>query len=149
MGDNLDDISKKLNKVKKELPKQVLPKIEPLMKLSLNRAVQDFYDSYTPKMYDRTNNFKSITNNPEIQINKKSIIMTVSSDSMSDYPGVYSPLEASTAFKYFYQNGEHGHGMWLAAVSTPPDMLVEDDVLDGFGGQVDVLIDQVMNQIMN
>lgn len=150
MSDSLDAILKKIDMVEKELPKKVLPKVRPYMNESLNRAMTDFYNGYSPTYYKRTNNLMGLANNRQINVSGNSIIMTVSSDSMSDYPGAFkTPLSASTAFNFMYENGEHGHGMWHMATSEPPDMLVEQDLMDGYGGRVDIAISQALNEIFN
>lgn len=143
----LDDLLNKLDRVQKEVPKRVLPKIEPMMKLSLNQAMADWYGSYEG-VYQRTGNFISVAHNPIISYGSDSITMTVSSDTMHDYPGIYSPLGADTAFAFMYMHGEHGHGRFQAAVSVPPDMLVSRDVESGFNGQVQALANAEVAKIL-
>ena len=154
---NLNDLIDKLSKIENNLAEIVAPDVNKLFKESVTFSLIDWYNSYDPHMYKRTNNFMSIINTAKTTGTGNIITMSVDSSLMNDYPGFETPpykgyvkqsLDASTAFDYFFMNGEHGHGRWLMATSLPPYMYVDVDIADGFGGRVTSIINAAISKIM-
>lgn len=143
----LDELLNKIDRIQKEVPKKVLPKVEQMMRLSLNQAMADFY-GYPEGVYQRTGNFMSLTHNPEFTFGEDEITMKVSSSSMSDYPGITKPLSSDAAFDFMFLNGEHGHGIFQSGKSIPPNMLISQDVESGFNGQIQSLVDMEVAKIL-
>ena len=130
-------------KVEKNLAKEVASEINKLFKESVGYALVDWYNSYDPKMYRRTNNFMTVSQSAKTVGNGKYLTMTVDSSLMNDYEGFevkpYSTYEkqtlyADTAFDFFFNQGEHGHGRWMMKQSIPPFWYIDRDIQDGFGG---------------
>lgn len=149
MSGTLDDLQKKLQNLNKNLGSKCAPKFKPLFRESVGKAIGHFYSDYQPKEYDRTYNFLRTINTAKTTGIGNTITMTVDSSAMSAYPGYFgTPLSPDSAFDYFYLEGEHGHGQYLAAVTDPPDMFVDIDVDDGFGGQAEQIIYDVIDSML-
>lgn len=154
---NLNDLIDKLSKIKNNLAEIVAPDVNKLFKESVTFSLVDWYNSYDPHIYKRTNNFMSVVNTARTTGTGNIITMSVDSSLMNDYPGFEIPpyegyvkqsLNASTAFDYFFMNGEHGHGRWLMKTSLPPYMYVDADIIDGFGGRVTSVVNAAISKIM-
>lgn len=149
--DILETLSQKLKELN-NIGEKVAPKLKPYFDMSVNRALADYYGSYDPKYYRRTNNFMSVTTTTKSVGSGNSVTFTVDSSSMSDYPSMlgnwYEDLYAASGFDFMYMNGEHGHGRFLKATSIPPDFLVAEDVESGFNGEAQRIIEQTVSDIL-
>ena len=118
------------NKVIQSIPKmtqQIAIDLEPQFKEIVSTAIDGFYMNAQPKMYDRTGNFDSIKDSVKVSASRNEVTIHVGEENMSSYPGMFGQaLDSSTAFDYFYLNGEHGHGKWNIGYSYPPFQYVED-----------------------
>lgn len=155
MGRLTKMILPEIEKKEKELPKLIAPKINELLKESTQYGLLDWYNSYEPRMYNRTNNLLGVYSTAETTVNGNKITMKVDSSSMHDYPGfeippyegyLQEPLDAATGFDFMFMNGEHGHGRWNMATTLSPYMYVDRDVADGFGGQAYDIIKQALGK---
>ena len=127
---------------------RVAPKLNQLFLYSLEKSLSDFYGSYDPKMYHRTNNFQGVQNTGKTFGSGNSILFVADSSSMSDYPGIYSPLSADVGFDMMFMNGEHGHGRFYATSSTPPYEIVDTLIQSKFNGHADAIINEAISEIM-
>ena len=78
----------------------------------------------------------------------------------SDYPLIIlkTSLEdlLEEAFDFMFMNGEHGHDKkgfegkhhWMMHRSLPPYMYVERDIESGFGGRLDKIINNRIEEIL-
>ena len=145
MAKDIDDLISKLEKLNDNLAEEIAPEVNKLLKESVNFSLVDWYNDYDPKMYKRTNNSNSTKTIGE----GDTLIMTVDSSTMTDYPGFgVQTLDADTAFDYFFMNGEHGHGKYMMHQSIPPYMTIENDISDGFGGRIDDIITKKINEFL-
>lgn len=149
MGNGFSGIIKKLDNLQKNIAKEVAPEINKLLIESVDRALVDYYNSYSPSLYQRTTNFFNIADTPETSGSNNVLTLRVDNSTMSDYPGFEippylsyerKPLYADTAFEFMFENGEHGHGRWNMANSTPPKTLVDKDIQSGFDGKAQKII---------
>ena len=127
---------------------KVAPKLNQLFLTSLEKSLSDFYGSYDPKMYHRTNNFRGVQNTGKTFGNGNSILFIADSSSMAYYPGIYSPLSSDAGFDMMFMNGEHGHGRFYATSSTPPYEIVDTLIQSKFNGQADVIINEAVGEII-
>lgn len=146
----MEDFNKKIVTSIPLITSQIALDLEPKFKEIVSTAIDGFYMNAQPKVYNRTGNFDNMKNSVKVSSTPRSIIIEVGEDTMSDYPGMYNQsLDASTAFDYFYMNGEHGHGKWCIGYSYPPDEYVESQLnsaeIDNIIGNS---IDKVLNTIM-
>lgn len=128
---------------------KVAPKLNQLFLTSVNRSLADFYGSYDPTAYRRTNNFMNVANSSRTSGYGNTIIFTANSGSIGIYPGWYGkPLSPSAGFDFMFMNGEHGHGFLQKATSTPPYMLVDEAIQTEFYGEAQSIIEQAVGEIM-
>lgn len=147
----------KYENVKKNIANKVAPEINKLFRESVRESVNNYYQSYSPRYYQRTDNFKNVIESSRTSGRGDVLEMMVSSGYMNNYSGnnkfgnTYSisgqpqkyngqKLNASIAFDFFFNKGEHGHGKLLAATSTPPYELVSNDIKTGFDGKVQKIV---------
>ena len=150
MVNGLDDLIKKLDRIENHLAEEIAPEVNKLLKESVRFSLIDWYNDYEPQFYERTRNFMNVLENTRTSGKGNTLIMSVDSGSMGTYPGFFDkPLQPSTAFDYFFMNGEHGHGKWMMHQSLPPYMYVENDIYDGFGGRVNTIINNRIGKILN
>lgn len=149
MGKGFSGIIKKLDHLQKNIANEVAPEINKLLKNSVHGALGNFYNGYSPKMYHTTYNLYNITDSSQTIGSGDILTLRVDSSTMSDYPGFEippypsyerKPLYADTAFEFMFENGEHGHGRWNMANSTPPETLVDKDIQSGFNGEAQKII---------
>lgn len=149
MAKGLNDLQKKLIRIEKNLAEEVAPEIGELFKESVRYSLIDYYNSYDPNDYKRTYNFLNISNFAKTSGKGNVLTMRVDSGSMDSYPGWFGqPLQPSTAFDFFFMNGEHGHKKWLMHTSIPPYLQVDEDVQDGFGGRVEKIVNRKIEEIL-
>lgn len=158
-------ILQKYQKAAENIASKVAPEINKLLKESVEKSIAEYYKSYTPEDYQRTYNFMKVVDSSKTTGNGNNLIMSVNSGYMNNYPGfsgrgygnTYSiderphkyehpKLNASIAFDFFFKNGEHGHGDWLKATSTPPDELVQKDIDSKFDGKANKIILDALNK---
>lgn len=159
-------ILQKYQKAAEKVGNKVAPEINKLFKESVEKAITNYYQSYDPEYYQRTNNFMKVTESSKTTSDGKNLIMSVNSGYMNNYPGfsgkgfgnTYSvddrphkyehpKLNASIAFGFFFEGGEHGHGNWLMATSTPPYELIEKDINSRFDGKANKIISDALKNI--
>ena len=108
MGNGFSGIIKKLDNLQKNIAKEVAPEINKLLIESVDRALVDYYNSYSPSLYQRTTNFFNIADTPETSGSNNVLTLRVDNSTMSDYPGFEippylsyerKPLYADTAFE--------------------------------------------------
>lgn len=126
----LDDFIYRLTSqnIEEKIASALKPKMEIWFKDSVSNAIADFYDSYTPRHYERTGNFASIANNTRTFNFGNTLEMIVPSDSMHPYKSWFgnwiykkygvngknelkwanNVLNVDTAFDYFFMQGRHG-----------------------------------------
>lgn len=142
-----------------KIANRIKPKIEKYFQDSVNNAISDFYNSYSPIDYERTYNFLSIVDSARTYQFGDTIEMSVSNDGMDVYPGWWGKSLSPDASMYmFYRNGYHGYdggkfpnqnnihindwpdyqdgSQLLRAVSNPPHVQVQKDVESGFNGKI-------------
>jgi hypothetical protein len=133
------------------MAEEVAPDVNKLFKESVRYSMVDYYNDYDPLVYQRTYNFMNGVIDSARTSGKGNILtMSVDSGLMSSYPSWIgdNKLQPSTAFDFFFMNGEHGHGKWLMKRSLPPQMYVDADVSDGFGGQIYKIISKTIYRIL-
>lgn len=149
MAKDLNDLISKLEKLNNNLAEEIAPEVNKLLKESVNFSLVDWYNDYDPKVYKRTNNFMRSSNSAKTTGEGNTLIMSVDSSPMSDYPGFWGQtLDADAAFDFFFMNGEHGHGKYMMHQSLPPYMAIENDISDGFGGRIDDIITKKINEAL-
>ena len=147
--DGLNDLIKKLNRIKNHLAEEIASDVNELLKESVRLALIDWYNDYDPKMYKRTYNFMKILDNTKTSGKGNLITMFVDSGSMDSYMGFWGQsLQPSTAFNFMFMNGEHGHGRWMMHQSLPPYIYIDADISDGFGGRINKVIDNAISRIL-
>ena len=147
---DIDRIIKQLANISNKVAKEAAPKIDKLFKESVRYAIMDFYASYEPMSYERTLNFMKVTDSANTTVSKNIITLSVNNDLMNDYPGFSNkPLSKDTAFDFMFQNGEHGHGKYLMAVSTSPLLQIENDIDSMFAGRAEKILIDAQNKILN
>lgn len=149
---NSEAFSQILNQVEslqKNIAKEVAPEINKLFKESVAHSLVDYYNSYDPFWYTRTNNFIGVYKSAKTTANGNIVTMSVSDEYMHDYPGFWGkPLYSSAALDFFFKNGEHGHGKWMVKQSLPPAMYVERDIEDGFGDRIQKIINDKVKKLL-
>lgn len=145
---DLDDLINKLDRIENHLAEIIAPDVNELLKESVRFSLVDWYNDYDPRMYNRTNNFMNILENTRTSGKGNLLTMTVDSGSMNYYPGFWGQhLQPSTAFDFFFMNGEHGHGKWMMHQSIPPYMFVDKDINSGFDGRINTIISNAIGRI--
>lgn len=156
-NDLVSIVLKDIKQAEKQLAKEVAPEINKLFKESVGYALIDWYNSYDPKMYKRTNNFMTVAQTAKTIRSGNYLAMTVDSSLMNDYEGFaikpYSTYEkqtlyADTAFDFFFNQGKHGHGRWMMKQSTPPFWYIDRDIQDGFGGRAQKEINKKFGELL-
>lgn len=165
-NNGLDDLIKKLNRIENHLAEEIAPDINELLKESVKSSLIDWYNDYNPQDYIRTNNLMNILENTRTSGKGNLLTMFVDSGSMNNYPGwngygygnsytigkseKYSnqKLNASIAFDFMFMNGEHGHGKWMKHQSLPPYMYVDADIVSGFNGRANKVINDKIGKIL-
>jgi hypothetical protein len=125
--------------------------VNELFKESVRYSIVDYYNDYDPLNYQRTYNFMNGVLDSARTSGKGNILtMSVNSGLMNSYPSWIGGknLQPSTAFDFFFIKGEHGHGRWMMKRSLPPQMYVDADVSDGFGGRVYGIISKTIDRIL-
>ena len=151
------DFKKKLDRIENHLAEEVAPQANELLKESVRFSLVDWYNDYTPQSYERTYNFMKILDNTKTRGKRNVLSFVVDSGSMNSYSGFYgNSLQPSTAFDFMFMNGEHGHDKkgfegkhrWMMHRSLPPYMYVERDIESGFGGRLDKIINNRIEEIL-
>ena len=143
------DFKKKLDRIENHLAEEVAPQANELLKESVRFSLVDWYNDYTPQSYERTYNFMKVLDNTKTRGKRNILSFIVDSGSMNSYSGFYdNSLQPSTAFDFMFMNGEHGHGKWTMHRSLPPYMYVERDIESGFGGRLDKIINNRIEEIL-
>ena len=143
------DFKKKLDRIENHLAEEVAPQANELLKESVRFSLVDWYNDYTPQSYERTYNFMKVLDNTKTRGKRNILSFIVDSGSMNSYSGFYdNSLQPSTAFDFMFMNGEHGHGKWMMHRSLPPYMYVERDIESGFGGRLDKIINNRIEEIL-
>ena len=47
-----------------------------------------------------------------------------------------------------FMNGEHGHGRWQKAITSPPFDYVKKEIENGFGGQAQEIINRKVKELL-
>lgn len=140
---------KQLDKIDEHIAEIIAPQVNELLKESVRYSLIDWYNDYTPQSYERTYNFMRILDSTKTKGKGKVITMSVDSSEMNPYPGWFgNQLQPSTAFDYMFMNGEHGHGKWMMHQSLPLYMYVDRDIMSGFGGQINHVMNNALKQIL-
>lgn len=156
-GKLTDFILKDVKQVEKQLAKEVAPEINKLFKESVYDSLIQWYNEYSPNIYQRTNNFMNVYKSANTLCRGNILTMRVDSSFMNDYLGFDIPpypsyerqtLYANTAFDFMFMNGEHGHGRWMMHQSIPPFDRVDKDFRNGFGGKVQKIINGKAKEIL-
>ena len=151
------DFKKKLDRIENHLAEEVAPQVNELLKESVGFSLVDWYNDYTPQSYERTYNFMKILDNTKTRGKRNVLSFVVDSGSMNSYSGFYgNSLQPRTAFDFMFMNGEHGHDKkgfegkhhWMMHRSLPLYMYVERDIESGFGGQLDKIINNRIEEIL-
>ena len=162
------EIEKQVKNLEKNIANKVAPNINKLFIRSVERAIQNWYNDYSPRYYIRTGNFMNVVKSAKTRGNGNILRMSVDSGYMDNYHGWYGysfgntynitprkistfngqKLNSSMAFDFMFVQGEHGHGDLLAHKSIPPYLYVERDIEDGFGGRAWKIIDKQMKNIL-
>lgn len=149
LANDLQDLINKLKKVDTDLAKTVAPKVNNLFKEAVNQSISNYYASYSPRMYARTGNFGNVPESATTMGVGETITMKVNSGVMGNYSGAFgTPLSANSAYNMFFMGGQHGHGMWLMAVSEPPYNYVTQQVNSGFGGKINGVMQSALQRIL-
>lgn len=145
---SFDDLIKKAEKVNKQLAKEVAPEINKLFKESVYNSSIQWYSDYSPKSYERTNNFLNVYQSAKTTVSGSVLNLQANCFLMDAYPGWYNqPLNPATAFDQMFMDGEHGHGRWMMHQSTPPYEVIDRDFQSGFGGRVQKIIDNKAKEL--
>ena len=151
------DFKKKLDRIENHLAEEVAPQANELLKESVRFSLVDWYNDYTPQSYERTYNFMKILDNTKTRGKRNVLSFIVDSGSMNSYSGFYgNSLQPSTAFDFMFMNGEHGHDKkgfegkhhWMMHRSLPLYMYVERDIESGFGGRLDKIVNNRIEEIL-
>lgn len=148
MGKLADMVLSDLKKVESNLAQAVAPEINELFKQAVYGSLIKWYSDSSPDMYKRTYNFYSVYRTATTTGKGKTLIMQADSSLMNDYPGFKSPLDADVGFDYMFMNGEHGHGRWQKAITSPPFDYVKKEIENGFGGQAQEIINRKVKELL-
>lgn len=144
---DLDGIIRELENY---LPKTIQifsKKIKPAIDNAAEMAIANYYTDYVGE-YDRTYNFIN-NRNVTTTADDTGVTINVTGDKMWDYPGFWGdPLDGLSAFEMFYMNGEHGHGKFLAATTTPPDEYMKQSINSGLNGQINRLLKSSVKEVL-
>ena len=149
MAKDLDDMIKKLNRIENHLAEEVTQDVERLFKVSVYQSLAKWYGDYHSS-YDNIYNLMLITESACASGKRNLLSLSVDSGYMSNYPGWYNKeLYASTAFDFMFMNGEHGHGRWQKAISSPsPYLYVDSQIQSGFDGKAYDIINKKISNIL-
>lgn len=147
-NDIFNDINKKINRVSR-IAEEIAPEANKLLKYSVIKSVVDWYDDYEPKVYKRTYNFM---NSISYRTSGKKNILTfiVDSSAMNGYKSFFAQsdeLTPSAAFDLMFMSGKHGQVPYMMHQSIPPYLFIEQDVKDGWNGQLDKIITKKLDEI--
>ena len=151
------DFKKKLDRIENHLAEEVAPQVNELLKESVRYSLIDWYNDYDPNMYKRTYNFMKILDRTRTSGKRNILTLSVDSGAMNSYQGFDEPpykgyekqsLQPSAAFDFMFMNGEHGHGHWMMHRSIPPYMYVDRDIMTGWNGRLDKLINDRIDKIL-
>lgn len=149
MPRKLDTIIDKIKIIENYLAEEIAPEVNELLKESVWFSLIGWYNDYYPKDYIRTYNFMKILDNTRTRGKGNRLTITVDSGVMNSYPGFWGQkLQPSTAFDYMFMNGEHGHGRWMMHRSRPLYIDIEKDIKSGFGGQLDIIVNKKIEEIL-
>ena len=142
-------ILQKYQNVADHIAEKIAPEVNQLFKESVEKSLINYYDSYSPDWYKRTNNFMSVGESSTTTGKGNVIEMYVDHSPMHDYPGFNGkkPLPSADAFDMFFDYGNHGHGYWLKAISTPPQQLGQKDIDSGFNGKIQKILRDTFKNI--
>lgn len=151
MNDNNDifnDINKKINRISR-IAEEIAPQVKKLLKTSITMSLVDWYNDYEPTVYKRTYNFM---NNLSYRVSGRKNILTfiIDSGNMRPYKSFFDPndgLTPSDAFDLMFMDGKHGQGEWMMHQSIPPYMIIEQDIEDGWNGQLDKIINKKLDEL--
>lgn len=151
------DFKKKLDRIQNHMAEEVAPQVNELLKESVRYSLIDWYNDYEPNMYKRTYNFMKILDSTRTSGKGNILTLSVDSSAMNPYQGFdeppyegyeKQPLNTGTAFDYMFINGEHGHGRWMMHRSIPPYMYVDRDIMTGWNGRLDKLVNDRVEEIL-
>ena len=126
---------------------EIAKELEPEFKRIVSDAIDGFYFYPQGQVYNRTGNFDSAKNSTKVYASGTSIIIHVGEETMSSYLGAYGkPLDPSTAFDFFYMQGEHGHGWMNIGYSYPPYQYVESQLNSA---KIDRLIQNAVGKVID
>lgn len=143
------DFKKKIDRIENHIAEEIAPQANRLFQESVRYALVDWYNDYEPQFYKRTNNFLGAYKSAKTIGKGKILSFSVDSDLMDSYDGWFGKsLQSSIAFDYMFMQGEHGHGKWMMHQSLPPYMYIERDIESGFGGRLDKIINNKIEEIL-
>ena len=155
MALGLENIIAALNNFKEPTMSRFAQKLQPLMDEITKYAISMFYSDWSSSAdehYIRTGNFMNggIT---LLTPDSEGIDIEVFGGLMGMYPGWSgnNMLAPDPAFDFFFENGEHGHGRWLAATTKPPGEYYDEriDMEDSKIGQLLVdSADEVLSELL-
>lgn len=152
MASILDNLIKVLTEFPDELTKRLVDKLKPLFDEKLHEVVESYYGDYesqSKKKYIRTYNFMNSAKS-SWSVNGSNIHIEIGED-MNSYPGFPwgRPLDADVAWEYNFEEGEHGHGKYLKAITKPsPHETMQTYVDNNFDGKLIELLLQTANEII-
>lgn len=131
--DQIDEMINKLQNLEKSMPKiakNIASELDEKFKAIVNDSISNWEsDRPSNSMYNPTGNFANVTG--EVTAEGTSIYGQVHNNYMSDYPGFPwgYPLDSDTAYRFMFRGGEHGHGKYLRAKTSPsPHDYIEKEV---------------------
>lgn len=112
---SIDDLIKLLNKLETEVPKKVAEEYKKNYYDFLQSAIDVFYNSYNPKIYDRTFNFACIGagSSSSVTVNKSRIHVDIGFDYMDDY------VRGSKSNSYYISAEYVGTNAFVEALHGP------------------------------
>lgn len=139
--DELDKLEQALRKITSgqaihQFAKQETPKLKNV----IISAIQEWYSSYSPQVYQRTYNFMSVGDASEVRNAGNSIIIKISSNNMTDYK--YDT--ADYVFEGITEYGYHGSPK-KAPASEPVIRIIEQKghalLVDDFASFIEKFMD--------
>lgn len=147
---NVSEWEKKLNRIENHIAEEMAPQVNNLLKKSVQFHLSEWYNDYSPHVYQRTNNFMRVMDSVRTSGKGKLLTMTVDSGYMNTYPSYDEEkfLQPSAAFDFMFMDGEHGHGFLMAHRSTPPFEDIDDDICSGFNGRANTVCNNALERIL-
>lgn len=149
-NNNLNDLIGKLEHIKNHLAEEIAPEIEKLFKKSVKYSIVNFYNDYSPTLYERKYDLYNIEKSANVRGKRRTLTLSADSGYMQKHASCINDnyLQPSTLFEYAFMGGEHGHTPFMMRKSKTPYSEVNADILSAFKGKAYKTIDNSIKKIL-